>query len=197
MRFDWCSTGLLVCWIASIVSLFGNIFQASILEGSLAGRGKRSRRHLVLLIVCHVGALRSDGRFWCLQVKWSRDLQSSKHAHDNRPYSKATSARQCHLPLSHATLRTQERLVNCTKLTPLNAMAVDATHAVTTNGDMASRPGRAYVESLRNLSQGLGGRCTPSFWQSTLCWRVAKCTRFAPGCKLDKITPKDLLHWRR
>ena len=41
-------------------------------------------------------------------------------------------------------------------------MAVDVTHAVTSNGDMASRPGRAYVEPLRNLSKGLGGSCTPS-----------------------------------
>ena len=104
------------------------------------------------------------------------------------PYrSKATSARQSYLPLSRAPLRTQERLVDCTQLIPLNAMAADATHAVTTNGDMVSRPGRAYVETLRNLSQELGGGCTPSLWQSTLCWRVAKCTRFASGCTLSTI----------
>lgn len=140
MRFDWCSTSLLVRWLASIVSLFGNIFQASILEGSLAGGRKRSRRHFVLLIVGHAGALRSDGRSWSREVNGNRDLHSSKRAQHNRPYRKAPNARQSYLPLSRATLRTQERLVNCTKLTPLNAMAVDATHAVTTNGDMASRP---------------------------------------------------------
>lgn len=140
MRFDWCSTGLLVRWFSSIVSLFGNVFQASILECGLAGRRKRSRRHFVLLIVSHAGALRSDGRCWSREVYGDRDLHTPKRAQHNRPYRKAPNARQSCLPLSRATLRTQERLVNCTKLSLLNAMAVDATHAVTTNGDMPSRP---------------------------------------------------------
>lgn len=90
-------------------------------------------------------------------------------------YTKDPSARPCRSMLPCAMLRTQEALVDCLRLRRVDAMAIDATFAPKR---VATRPVN-HVEVISSLclalvgsSTKLGGCCTPSVWQSTLCLHV-------------------------